>query len=129
MWKTRPTHLFSKKLRNDAHVSRTNIVMTATNEREKRGVQIGHRGAPRDLDIGRGVVPCQVISVPLRQRLDRRASVALWKEGFFAVLQRLNEAGLNVIVVRDTPRSDGRACLIVWRNQKGARAALRVGMP
>src|SRR5262245_12432330 len=63
------------------------------------------------------------------QRLDRRASVAQWKEGFFAVLRRLNEAGLNVIVVRDTPRSDGRACLIVWRNQKGARAALRVGMP
>jgi len=39
------------------------------------------------------------------RRLDRRESVVLWKEGFFGVLQRLNQAGLNVIVVRDTPRS------------------------
>jgi len=37
-------------------VSQTNIVMTATNETWEAGVQIGHRGAPRDLNVGRGVL-------------------------------------------------------------------------
>jgi peptidoglycan/LPS O-acetylase OafA/YrhL len=39
------------------------------------------------------------------QRLDPATSVAWWMQGFWAVLQRLHQAGLNVIVVRDTPRS------------------------
>jgi len=39
------------------------------------------------------------------QRLERGASIALWKQGFLAVLNQFNQAGLKVIVVRDTPRS------------------------
>jgi len=40
-----------------------------------------------------------------RKRLDRDVSLALWQQGFLAVLHRLSQAGLRVIVVRDTPRS------------------------
>jgi len=69
------------------------------------------------------------------QRLDRRVSVAKWKEGFLAVLQRLNEAGLNVIVVRDTPRSRRQNVLDCLAESEGStcgtprRDAVDWGMP
>jgi peptidoglycan/LPS O-acetylase OafA/YrhL len=69
------------------------------------------------------------------QRLDRRVSVARWKQGFLAVLQRLNEAGLNVIVVRDTPRSRRQNVLDCLAESEGSacgtprRDAVDWGMP
>jgi ABC-type Fe3+-hydroxamate transport system substrate-binding protein len=48
------------------------------------------------------------------ERLSTAASMALWQRGFEQVLSRLTGAGINVIVVRDTPRSQARygsACL------------------
>jgi len=69
------------------------------------------------------------------QRLDRRVSVAQWKAGFLAVLQRLNAAGLNVIVVRDTPRSRRQNVLDCLAESEGSacgtprRDAVDWGMP
>ena len=48
------------------------------------------------------------------ERLSRVASMALWQRGFADVLARLTSAGINVVVVRDTPRGQARygsACL------------------
>lgn len=39
------------------------------------------------------------------KRLDRNGSVALWRQGFSTVLHRLSQAGLEVTVVRETPRN------------------------
>jgi peptidoglycan/LPS O-acetylase OafA/YrhL len=47
----------------------------------------------------------RMVDVTTSKRLDRNASIALWRRGFSEVLRRLSQAGLRVIVVRDTPRN------------------------
>jgi len=42
------------------------------------------------------------------KRLDRNVSMALWRQGFLDVLSRLSQAGVPVVVIRDTPRSQKR---------------------
>jgi hypothetical protein len=47
----------------------------------------------------------KMVDTTTSKRLDRTASMALWRHGFSEVLRRLSQAGLRVVVVRDTPRN------------------------
>ena len=46
-----------------------------------------------------------MVDTTTSKRLDRNASTALWRHGFSEVLKRFSQAGLKVVVVRDTPRN------------------------